>query len=168
MADWYQITRHFNRGKTSFGVIGSPFQFIPHSVHGDPNRVLRCHPGLDLSREIPPLDSDNHYDLTLQNHVDESIEVFEPGWYLSGVGHHLLWCAATLEEAVDAAQEHIAWDGGDPTNLPLPGPVMVSFGGGDEEPLAISHRITYLDPSVWEDDDLWFGMFTGKKVKREK
>lgn len=68
----------------------------------------------------------------------------DDGWYLYGVGHHELWCGLPVEDAVDAAQEHIAGDGSDPTNLP---PVL------DIEDNR-SHKLL-VRSDLWEDPEFW-------------
>jgi hypothetical protein len=157
VAEWYSVTRKLRDGTSSFSVIGYPFSFMRHSPHGDPDEVLRYFPGYQAEeqneirwKQTTGADGLEYYDLVLKRFVREDEEVFEPGWYLSGIGHHLMWCAVSLEDAVDAAQEHIACDGQDPMS-------MTRLPFNPDRPYAIPEP-----ESVWQDDSLWFGYFTGK------
>lgn len=152
MAEWFTVRRKFSGGETTFSAIGYPFAFTWHSAWGSGRKSLRCFP--DHSPEVKePEGSEDFYDLTLYK-VGEEDEVFEDGWYLSGIGHHLLWCGKDIPEAVDAAQEHIAWDGRNPHDMPLL-PVKENF----------AHAIPIPD-YVWKDDPYWQVFFGERKTGR--
>lgn len=132
----------------TFSVIGHPFPFTwATAQYGSNEKVLR------VFCESPDERDGQRYELFYRKR-DDVEELYEDGWYLTGVGHHLVWCAATVEDAVDAAQEHILWDGQDPHSLPMEGP------RNEHRP----HAMRVAD-SEWLDDDIWFGMFSGKVVR---
>lgn len=155
MAEWRTATHTTQLTTSTFSVIGYPFTFIWSSVVGAEEKSLRCYPDItdaeqqqlryelrmDPRREAPP-----HYDLVFKK-VNEAEEIFEEGWYLSGIGHHLEWCDVNLESAVDEAQEMIAWDGQDPTAPGLP-PIVRDAAG------FLSHKLPYSDFGMEEDDPL--------------
>lgn len=158
MAEWYSVRLESKNTRpksiATFGALGHPFSFTSASLPGMGGLewVYRCFE--------KPKGNEAMSELSFLPYVlrecegDDDEELFETGWYLSGVGHHQVWCGVNLKDAVDEAQEHIAWDGRDPTNLPTP---RKENGDG-----MLSHRLPYHDESAWLDDELWFGMFTGR------
>ena len=153
------------RSTTTYRVIGYPFAFVWATLPNAPDAYLRCYPDvldekLDEIRHqhfLGRLDSvPQHYDLHFKR-TGEDDEIFEDGWYLSGIGHHLLWCGADVADAADAAQEHIAWDGRDPHGLDPRPPLH------EDRPHAL-----VLPDSVWEDEALWPAYFLGRKHAAKK
>lgn len=141
---------------STFSAIGHPFSFTWAIGEYDSDvKFLRQFIDDNQARPLDVL-----YEIHWRRR-DDALELFEDGWYLTGVGHHELWCAATMEDAVDAAQEHILRDGSDPLNLPME-------SGERTEDGHLIHRMPALPLSVWHDDGLWFGMFSGKRPKREQ
>lgn len=148
MAEWYTVERVAPGMRSTTSVIGYPFAFVPVSVYGDPDRRLRCYP--EVKPAGIPSEFDAFYELRWCPQGSDD-EVDATGWYLTGVGHHLLWCGEVIEDAVDAAQEHIAWDGSDPYNL---------------TPLPLNEVYPMLIPVItdeWFYEDLWCGVFTQKR-----
>lgn len=134
----------------TFGAIGHPYAFTSASPQVDAEagsvyRVYRCFEKPKGNETMSTL-AFLPYELR-ERRADDLDELDEDGWYLSGVGHHDLWCATTLEEAVDAAQEHIAWDGRDPTSMRMSPPPTNSDGSP-------SHRLPD-SMAQWLEDDLW-------------
>jgi hypothetical protein len=148
------ITRKIPGGEASFSAIGQPWAFVPSSPVGDPDRRLRAYTYVNLS-SYTPAEQDEFYELHLKQ-AGAGDEVFETGWYLSGVGHHLLWCAAQLADAVDVAQEHIAWDGQDPLNLPIPMP-------DEYRPHAL-----HVPEYVWRGDPVWMAFEERRPFPRDR
>lgn len=119
MAEWRTVTTKTSARVTTstsrFQVIGHPFAFVRTALEAFPLEPLRCFPGhtdvetdriryelfMNPEKEPPP-----YYDLLLKS-VDEEEEIFEAGWYLSGISHYLEWCGVNLECAVDEAQDLI-------------------------------------------------------------
>lgn len=172
MAEWRTITTKTSTSictsTSTFQVIGNPFSFVSTCAAGAPQASFRCFPGhtdeeteriryelyLNPGKEPPP-----HYDLLLKS-VDEAEEIFEGGWYLSGIGHHLEWCGVNLEFAVDEAQELILWDGRDHLAQELPPPVT------DEQGF-ISHKLPYSEFGM-EDDDPLLQLYGGRRISYGK
>lgn len=141
MAKWYRVTlrsRVWVDSTVTFGAIGWPYSFTSAPLEKEcwTEWVYRCFEKPEGNEKVSTL-AYLPYELR-ERKRDEGEEVFEDGWYLSGVGHHELWCGSTLEEAVDAAQEHIAWDGSDPTTL-SPTPARTNPDG------TLSHLLTTYD-----------------------
>lgn len=173
MAEWYRVRLGDKKSSVTFGAIGYPFSFTSAPEDWDKEwewayccfeapeertatmRSLVYLPYRLRERKRSDALAEDEDGWQLQEVVEED------GWYLSGVGHHELWCGSTIEEAVDAAQEYIAWDGSDPLNLPM------ESGERTEEGRLI-HRMPAQPLSVWHDDTLWFGAFSGKRPKREQ
>lgn len=150
VAEWYTVRRPIRGGVSTFSAIGYPFTFVRVSPHGDPDEVLRCWPEVNLAEAAPDEEAFDSYDLVFRRRQPDE-EIDEDGWYLTGIGQHLMWCSDTLEEAVDVAQEHIVWD---------------SRGMSPEQPVGSRiperpHALRVPD-SEWQDDSIWFGMFTGR------
>lgn len=140
----------------TFSAIGLPFSFAWSSPHGDPEKRLRCYPK-SRPEDYTEAEShhDNFYELVWCTRLDEE-DVFEDGWYLSGVGHHLEWCGAVLDEAVDCAQEHIIWDGSNASDFRME-PV------NEERPHAYP-----VQDHVWQDDPVWVAFAQRGRTGREK
>lgn len=151
MAEWFTVRRPIRGGVSTFSAIGYPFTFVQVSPVGDLDLVLRCWPDVNLAEQAPDEEAFDSYDLVFRR-VQPDEEIDEDGWYLSGLGHHLMWCAATLKEAVDVAQEHIVWDGKGGC------PEVYRESQNPDRP----HALTVPD-SEWQDDRIWFGMFTGRR-----
>lgn len=164
MAEWRTVT--VKNG--NFQAIGNPFSFVSTCVVGAPQTSFRCFPGhtdqetdqiwyelyMNPGRECPP-----HYDLLLKT-VDEAEGIFEEGWYLSGIGHHLGWCGVNLESAVDEAQDLIMWDGRDPL-APDPPPFVTDELG------FISHKLPYSEFGIGDDDPL-LQLYGGRRISYGK
>jgi hypothetical protein len=117
MTDWVAVMLKSRLSTSTFSAIGHPFAFTWRWTEEE-GRFLQCFenpaPRCTMAK-IPWLGYTLH-----ERKRDDKEELFEDGWYLSGIGHHELWCGTTLPEAVTAAQEHIAWDGSDPTRVLVP------------------------------------------------
>lgn len=168
MAEWRTVTRKSENSTHLFQVIGHPFSFISTCAAGAPLLSVRCFPGhtdeeadriryelfMNPEKDPPPC-----YDLLLKK-ADEAEEIFEEGWYLSGIGHHLEWCGVNLELAVDEAQELIMWDGRDRLAEDLP-PVVADECG------FISHKLPYSEFGVGDDDPL-LQLYGGRRISYGK
>lgn len=153
MAEWYRITLKSQLSTVSFGAIGHPFSFVsaPLDYQHQEVRAFRC---FEKPKGNETMSTLSYLPYVLQEcEKDEGLELFEKGWYLTGVGHHQVWCGVNLKDAVDEAQEHIAWDGRNPAELPMT--------GREKPDGSPSHLLPCQDESAWLDDSLWFGMFTG-------